>query len=114
VVEVPVRGAAPENFRYDIMAIELAAALKECVRQKGLPSRVTMAGMAIRDQAERLRLEIEKRIEKIDAAWNKDGRRKFSIAIAPGRGPNGGYDVTLMVEEGQSRIVVPTNRLPTI
>lgn len=102
-----MKGAkAPADFHWDVLAMEVVATMSEQAKHRGLPSRVCMQGFAIKEQAERLRRELEKRVAVVDEKWNKDGRRRFTITLEPGKGPNAGYDVSVMVEDGKDRIVV--------
>ena len=98
---------APDGFRFDILAVEMTAALNEVVMNRGYPAVVWMRGLSDRDTAERLRFEIVKHTAEIDRRFNKDSRVVFKTKVVAGKTEAGGYDVQYTCERGTNTLIVP-------
>ena len=93
----------PGSFNWSVLAAELVAALNECVKTRGLPSMARMQGVPTRDEAERLREELEKNIARAERSWNKAGRVRLFTSVKAGKSEAKGYDVSITVESRESK-----------
>lgn len=96
----PVR----DDFRYDILATEMAFMLTEVVKRRGLPSRVTMCGIPTKEVADQIHDALVAKIVRIEESWQRPNLRvRFYVVIEPGKTERVGYDVVFQVEEGKER-----------